>query len=87
MKRLLTLVILLFTLLSVEAQQAKYIFYFIGDGMGISHIRGTEIYNAAVNPDMESGGRLSFTRFPVHTLSRITPLHRWLQTPRLRLQP
>lgn len=67
MKRLLTLVILLFTLLSVEAQQAKYIFYFIGDGMGISHIRGTEIYNAAVNPDMEGGGRLSFTRFPVHT--------------------
>ena len=35
---------LLFVLISVAAngQQAKYVFYFIGDGMGVNQVNGTE---------------------------------------------
>ncbi len=45
-------------------QQAKYIFYFIGDGMGVNQVNGTEMYLA------ELEGRigvtpLQFTQFPV----------------------
>ncbi len=39
---------LLFIALSVFAQgKAKYVFYFIGDGMGVNQINGTETYLAA----------------------------------------
>lgn len=49
--------------------QAKYVFYFIGDGMGPNQILGTEMYLA----DME--GRLGyeplcFTQFPVAGMAR-----------------
>lgn len=26
------------------AQQAKYVFYFIGDGMGVNQVQGTELF-------------------------------------------
>ena len=68
MKRLLTFVAMLLVVVSVSAQQqAKYIFLFIGDGMGINHIYGTELYNATNHPEMENNGRVSFSRFPVRT--------------------
>ena len=68
MKRLLTFVAMLLVVVSVSAQQqAKYIFLFIGDGLGINHIYGTELYNAAIHPEMENNGRVSFSRFPVRT--------------------
>lgn len=69
MKRLITFfVALLLCVGIVDAQgQAKYVFYFIGDGLGINHIHGTELYNAAVKSDMANEGRLSFTRFPIRT--------------------
>ncbi len=41
---LITLVICKLLLFPNEERQAKYIFYFIGDGMGISHIALTEAY-------------------------------------------
>lgn len=47
----------------IYAQQAKYVFYFIGDGMGINQVNGTEMYlaeregNIGVKP-------LLFTTFP-----------------------
>lgn len=28
----------------LDAQQAKYVFYFIGDGMGVNQVQGTELY-------------------------------------------
>ena len=28
----------------INAQQAKYVFYFIGDGMGVNQVQGTELY-------------------------------------------
>jgi alkaline phosphatase len=58
---------LLVVVATSTAQQAKYIFYFIGDGLGINHIYGTELYNAEVHKEMENGGKLSFTRFPIRS--------------------
>ena len=47
MKRAFNL--LFFVLLAIAAQgQAKYVFYFIGDGMGLNHVNGTEMYLAAL---------------------------------------
>lgn len=45
-------------------KKPKYIFYFIGDGMGLNHILGTEQYNA------EKSGKggielLNFSKFPI----------------------
>lgn len=59
--------VLLFSLLTAgmaHAQQAKYVFYFIGDGMGVNQVNGTEMYLA------EQEGRIGvkpllFTTFPV----------------------
>lgn len=47
-----------------KEKQAKYVFYFIGDGMGVNQVNGTEMYLA------EQEGRigikpLNFTQFPV----------------------
>lgn len=62
--------VLLFVLLAGTsyAQQAKYVFYFIGDGMGVNQVNGTEMYLA------EQEGRIGvtpllFTTFPVGTMA------------------
>ena len=47
-----------------EVKKAKYVFYFIGDGMGFSHIALTEAYNAAKDGKIGSEP-LGFTQFPV----------------------
>lgn len=64
MKRLMY--VLFFVLLTgmAYAQQAKYVFYFIGDGMGVNQVNGTEMYLA------EQEGRIGvkpllFASFPV----------------------
>lgn len=67
MKRLIYA--LFFVLVSVVANgQAKYVFYFIGDGMGVNQVNGTEMYLA------ELAGRigvepLCFTQFPVASMA------------------
>ena len=40
--------VVLLTLSSAWAQQVKYVFYFIGDGMGVNQINVTETYLAAL---------------------------------------
>ena len=40
---------------------------FIGDGLGINHVYGTELYNAAVHPEKPNGGKMSFYNFPIRT--------------------
>lgn len=50
------------------AGQAKYVFYFIGDGMGVNQVNGTEMYLA------EQEGRIGvkpllFTTFPVASVA------------------
>ncbi len=58
--------VLLFVLLSgmTYAQQAKYVFYFIGDGMGLNQVNGTEMYLAEL--ENRIGVKpLLFTQFPI----------------------
>ena len=45
------------------AQQAKYVFYFIGDGMGNSHVAATESY-LSYKAGKLGGEQLRFTQFP-----------------------
>ncbi len=44
-------------------KQAKYVFYFIGDGMGFAHVALAEAYNAAKQGKIGSEP-LAFTQFP-----------------------
>jgi len=63
-KKLLLLIIFIFlSILRIDAQQAKYVFYFIGDGMGPAHVALTEAYLAA-SEDKIGFEKLSFTDFP-----------------------
>jgi len=59
-------VLFLTILLTFQAfsQQAKYVFFFIGDGMGLAHVAATEAYLAA-KEDRIGFDKLSFTKFPV----------------------
>ena len=50
------------------AQHAKYVFYFIGDGMGVAHVAAAEDYLKSTNDKNDSNG-LSFTKFPVSGLA------------------
>ena len=62
---------LLFVLISVAAngQQAKYVFYFIGDGMGVNQVNGTEMYQAELQNGRIGVEPLLFTQFPVATMA------------------
>lgn len=42
MMRLVCLMALLVVSMGAMAQQAKYVFYFIGDGMGVNQVNGAE---------------------------------------------
>lgn len=68
MKRLSYL--LLFVLLAgmASAQTAKYVFYFIGDGMGVNQVNGTEMY-LAEQEDRIGAKSLLFTTFPVASVA------------------
>jgi len=47
-----------------ETLRPKYVFLFIGDGMGLAHVTATENYMAA-KQNFRNGTNLSFTQFPV----------------------
>lgn len=64
MKRLTYLMLFMLLAVVAQAQQAKYVFYFIGDGMGLNQVNTTEMYLG------EKQGRigtepLCFASFPV----------------------
>ena len=61
MKRILGTLLLLLIVATGFSKNPKYIFYFIGDGMGPSHVRGTELFLSEV---FEKPFSLSFTQFP-----------------------
>ena len=64
MKRiLLTATLLLVALTTFAAGRAKYVFYFIGDGMGVNQVNGTETYMAALEGRIGTTSLL-FTTFP-----------------------
>lgn len=61
---------LLFVLISVTVNgQAKYVFYFIGDGMGVNQVNGTEMYRAELQNSRIGVEPLLFTQFPVATFA------------------
>ena len=62
-RRHVAVLLVIFLVSTVWAQQAKYVFYFIGDGMGVNQVNGAEMYLA------EQEGRIGvkpllFTTFP-----------------------
>lgn len=62
-KRSLATLLMLLVLVSISAQQAKYIFYFIGDGMGQNQVLGTQMYLAELEGKINKAP-LCFTQFP-----------------------
>lgn len=73
MKRLLLLALTLIAIISVPVSakncakvkdQPKYVFLFIGDGMGVNHVNMTQMYKAAMN-GIQGTEDLCFTSFPV----------------------
>ena len=67
-KYLLGFFVLLFVCVQVVYGQAKYVFYFIGDGMGVNQVNITEAYLSALNGERGSGS-LTFARFPVASMA------------------
>ena len=68
MKRLMY--VLCFVLISIVAHgQAKYVFYFIGDGMGVNQVNGTEMFRAELQNGRIGVEPLLFTQFPVGTMA------------------
>ena len=71
--------VICFILLAIVAHgQAKYVFYFIGDGMGVNHVNGTEMYRAAIQDGKIGREPLRFTQFPAagmaYTFSATNPV-------------
>lgn len=67
MKRLSILAITAAAAFSMMAEDAKYIFYFIGDGMGMGHVNATEIYNRDV---LRNDSPILMLTFPVASQAR-----------------
>ena len=59
---------MMFVCLQFVSGQAKYVFYFIGDGMGINQVNLTEVYLSAMNGERGSASLL-MTTFPVASMS------------------
>jgi alkaline phosphatase len=76
MKRIFNLLFLVLIAIAAHGQ-AKYVFYFIGDGMGVNQVNGTETYYAAIKGE-NARCPLQFTQFPaagmVYTLSDSNPV-------------
>ena len=53
--------------LSMAAEDARYVFYFIGDGMGLGHVNATEAYNRDV---LKSESPILMMTFPVASQAR-----------------
>lgn len=69
MKKIIFIFSLLFLLSgAAPAQQAKYVFYFIGDGMGVNQVQGTEMYISELKGEIGITP-LIFTQFPYSTIA------------------
>lgn len=62
MKKIFIAILALAVSLSAFAQTPKYVFYFIGDGMGINHVQATNFYNRAMGQP-----EVNFWNFPVRS--------------------
>ena len=68
MRRLVIVVSALLIAAAAMAQTPKYVFYFIGDGMGANSVLLTEMYRASIQGRLGTDP-LCFTQFPVATMS------------------
>lgn len=69
MKKLSFIITFVFlSILFVQAQQPKYVFYFIGDGMGVNQVLGTEMYRSELKGEIGITPLL-FTQFPFSTVA------------------
>lgn len=64
MKKIVTFFVILFVAISATGKNPKYIFYFIGDGMGPSHVLGTELFLGEKQGKIGRPSPLCFTQFP-----------------------
>ena len=62
------LTLALMSFVFAQAQQAKYVFYFIGDGMGVNQVLGTEMYQSELKGEI-GVTPLLFTQFPYATVA------------------
>ena len=61
MKRIFSLLLLALLVMGCSTEpKVKYVFYFIGDGMGVNEVIGTNLYNQANGQE-----NVNFTSFPV----------------------
>ena len=67
-KFLLAFALLAVFILPAQAQQPKYVFYFIGDGMGVNQVLGTEMYQSELKGEI-GVTPLLFTQFPYATVA------------------
>ncbi len=65
MKRLTYLLVFVLLTGMAYAQKAKYVFFFIGDGMGVNQVNGTEMYLAEKEEGRIGTRKLLFGSFPV----------------------
>ena len=67
-KFLFALAVLTVCAFQIQAQQAKYVFYFIGDGMGVNQVLGTEMYQSELKGEI-GVTPLLFRQFPYATVA------------------
>ena len=60
--------VMMFVCVQIVCGQAKYVFYFIGDGMGINQVNVTEVYLSALKGERGSASLL-MTGFPVASMA------------------
>lgn len=69
MKKISMMIVALFLFIATGfAQQAKYVFYFIGDGMGVNQVNATEMYRGELDGKIGTTPLL-FTQFPSMTVA------------------
>ena len=68
MKKILACLSILLITVGLQAAKPKYVFYFIGDGMGTNHVLMTEMYLASLEGNV-GVKPLCFTQFPVASVS------------------
>ena len=67
-RRILSALILPACFMSLQAADApKYIFYYIGDGMGFNHVLNAQIFSDEV---LRADSTLTMLRFPVASMAR-----------------
>ncbi|MDE6510884.1 MAG: alkaline phosphatase [Muribaculaceae bacterium] len=67
MKKLILAAFAAAATMTMAADDAKYVFYFIGDGMGLGHVNATEAYNRDV---LRSESPILMMTFPVASQAR-----------------